>query len=78
MISSAPCRDSPSSPSAAARACIGQGFAMTEAMLVLATLCRRFFFAPDPTYRLELRPTLTLRPRENIRLILRRRKFGSR
>ena len=44
---------------------------MTEAMLVLATICQRFTFAPDPTYRLELRPTLTLRPRENVRLLLR-------
>lgn len=55
------------------RACIGQGFAMTEAMLVLATLCRRFSFSPDPGYRLELRPTLTLRPKENVRLTIRKR-----
>lgn len=60
------------------RVCIGQSFAITEAMLVLATLCRRFFFAPDPTYRLELRPTLTLRPLENVRLVLNRREFDGR
>lgn len=54
------------------RACIGQTFAMNEAMLVLATLCRGFSFAPDPTYRLELRPTLTLRPKENVRLMIHR------
>jgi cytochrome P450 len=53
------------------RVCIGQSFAMTEATLVLATICQRFTFAPDPSYRLELRPTLTLRPRENVRLITR-------
>lgn len=55
------------------RACIGQGFAMTEAMLVIATLCRSFSFAPDPGYRLELRPTLTLRPKEHVRLTIRKR-----
>ena len=52
------------------RVCIGQNFAMTEAMLVLATVCRRCTFAPGPGYRLELRPTLTLRPRENVRLFV--------
>lgn len=53
------------------RACIGQTFAITEAILVLATICRKFSFTPDPTYRLQLRPTLTLRPRDNLRLIVR-------
>jgi cytochrome P450 len=53
------------------RACIGQTFAMTESMLVLATLCRHRSFAPDPSYRLELRPTLTLRPRDNVRMVVR-------
>ncbi len=30
--------------------CIGAGFALTEARLILATILRRFTFAPDPTH----------------------------
>jgi cytochrome P450 len=50
------------------RVCIGQNFAMTEAILVLATICQRFTVASDPSYRLGMRPTLTLRPSENVRI----------
>jgi cytochrome P450 len=55
------------------RFCIGQTFAAAEAALVLATLCQRFHFAPDPTFRLELHPGITLRPRAGVRLIVRPR-----
>ena len=50
------------------RYCIGQTFATAEAALVLATLCRRFDFAPDPTFKLELHPGITLRPRAGVRV----------
>ena len=50
------------------RVCIGQTFAMTEATLLLATLCQRFAFAPDPTFRLELWPSITLRPLNGVRV----------
>ena len=50
------------------RYCIGQTFATAEAVLVLAVLCRRFAFAPDPTFRLELDPGITLRPRAGVRV----------
>ena len=53
------------------RFCIGQTFATAEAALVLAVLCRRFAFAPDPTYRLELDPGITLRPRTGVRVVVR-------
>ena len=52
------------------RYCIGQTFATAEAALVLATLCQRFTFAPDPTFRLELNPGITLRPRAGVRVIV--------
>jgi cytochrome P450 len=55
------------------RFCIGQTFATAEAALVLATVCQRFRFAPDPTFRLELHPGITLRPRAGVRLIVRPR-----
>ncbi len=45
------------------RFCIGQSFATTEAILTLSAICRRFSFSPDPTFRLELWPSITLRPR---------------
>jgi len=53
------------------RYCIGQTFATAEAALVLATLCRRLEFAPDPTFRLEFHPGITLRPKAGVRLIVR-------
>jgi cytochrome P450 len=53
------------------RFCIGQSFAMTEAILSLSDICRRFSFAPDPTFRLELWPSITLRPRDGVRLLVR-------
>ncbi len=45
------------------RSCIGQTFAMTEAVLLLAAICGRFEFRPDPAFKLELLPSITLRPR---------------
>jgi cytochrome P450 len=55
------------------RNCIGQAFAIAEAMLVLATICQRHAFAPDPTFKLELWPTITLRPKAGVRLQVRAR-----
>ena len=53
------------------RFCIGQTFATAEAALVLATVCQRFRFAPDPTFRLELHPGITLRPKAGVRVVVR-------
>ena len=52
------------------RFCIGQTFATTEAILVLAAMCQRFAFTPDPTFKLDLWPGITLRPRYGLRLIV--------
>jgi cytochrome P450 len=56
------------------RYCVGQAFASAEAAVVLATLCQRFAFAPDPAFEIELWPSITLRPRNGIRLIVSGRK----
>ena len=56
------------------RVCIGQSFAITEATLVLAAICRQFSFAPAPRFKLELWPAITLRPRNGMKLIVSRRK----
>ncbi|MEO8247926.1 MAG: cytochrome P450 [Burkholderiales bacterium] len=46
-----------------ARACIGRAFAMQEAQLVLAMLLQRFdIVLQDPSYKLEVAETLTLKP----------------
>jgi cytochrome P450 len=48
------------------RVCIGQGFAMQEAMVVLATLLRHFRLAPAPGAAPEPISRLTLRARRGI------------
>jgi len=50
------------------RICIGNRFAMMEATLILATLAQRFSFATTPETRLDLLPTVTLRPRAPVYL----------
>jgi cytochrome P450 len=50
------------------RFCIGQTFATTEAILVLAAICQRFRFFPDTTFQLALWPNITLRPKSGLRV----------
>jgi cytochrome P450 len=45
------------------RICIGNHFAMMEAVLILATIASRFRLIVEPGQRLELLPSITLRPR---------------
>jgi len=45
------------------RICIGNHFAMMEAVLILATIARRYHLSVQPGQRLELLPSITLRPR---------------
>ncbi|WP_280265144.1 cytochrome P450 [Nocardia wallacei] len=44
------------------RACIGRQFAHHEIAVTLATILHRFDLEPDPTYHLDVRETLTLKP----------------
>ncbi len=55
------------------RVCIGSSFAMTEAVLVLATIAQRFRFALAPGYQLIPDPSLSLRPKGGVRGVLARR-----
>ena len=50
------------------RICVGNHFAMLEAALVLATLMQHLSVAPDPTHELGLMATVTLRPKDGVRL----------
>ena len=48
--------------------CIGNGFAMMEAELVLATLAQRLRFDLLPGEHVRLEPSITLRPRGGVRM----------
>ncbi len=48
------------------RRCIGQGFALQEIALVIATIARKFRFKLAPSARIVPEPLITLRPRHGI------------
>ena len=50
------------------RVCIGNHFAMMEAVLILATIARRYRLNVEPGQTLELLPSITLRPRHGLRM----------
>jgi cytochrome P450 len=55
------------------RVCIGAGFAMLEATLLLAAIAQRYSFALVPDHQITLFPSVTLRPRQGIKVILHKR-----
>jgi cytochrome P450 len=55
------------------RKCIGDYFAMMETILLLATIGQRFKFALAPGEKVELYPSMSLRPRNGIRALLSQR-----
>jgi len=55
------------------RGCVGSGFAMIEAPLVLSTLVRRWRFVPLSGHPVELQPAITLRPRHGLGMRIDRR-----
>jgi cytochrome P450 len=54
------------------RVCIGNTFAMVEAVLVLATLAQRFRFELVPGQEVVPWPSMTLRPKYGVKVVLRR------
>jgi cytochrome P450 len=52
------------------RRCIGEGFAMMEAVMVLATLAQRWSPRCVATNRVALQPLVTLRPKHGMRMVL--------
>jgi cytochrome P450 len=54
------------------RVCIGEGFAWTEGVLLLAVMARRWKFEPVPGPPIEINPTVTLRPKHGLKMIVRR------
>jgi cytochrome P450 len=59
-----------------ARQCIGASFAMTEARLILATVAQRYKMELAPGQRVEPYASVTLRPKEGIRMTLVERSRG--
>ena len=53
-----------------ARICIGNHFAMMEALLVLATLIRQYRFELLPGQTMELQPAVTLRVAKDLKMRL--------
>ena len=58
---------------AGTRVCIGEQFAWSEAVLVLATLAQRWKPEMVPGHPVVLQPRITLRPKHGLRMTLRRR-----
>ena len=55
------------------RICIGAAFAMTEAMLIVATIARRYRLRLNLSHPIEPQGLITLRPRYGLRMFLERR-----
>jgi cytochrome P450 len=55
------------------RQCIGNSFAMMEAVLILASVARRFRLRLVPGHTVELLPAMSLRPKDGVRVKLERR-----
>jgi cytochrome P450 len=53
------------------RQCIGNGFAMMEAQLVLATIAQKVSLELVPGHPVELEPSITLRPRHGMQMAVR-------
>jgi cytochrome P450 len=56
------------------RVCIGAGLALTEAALILAMLAQRFRFSLGSPEPVELLPSVTLRPKNGLRLRIEKRR----
>ena len=59
------------------RGCIGRGFAMMEAVLLLATIAQRFQLTTEPGHPVVPRASITLRPAHGIRVVLHQRHHDS-
>jgi cytochrome P450 len=56
------------------RICIGNQFAMMEAILVLATIAQRYRLTLAPGFTLELLPSVTLRPKTGVQMVVHSRQ----
>jgi cytochrome P450 len=56
------------------RICIGAAFAMTEAMLILATVAQHYRLRVKPGFTVEPQGLITLRPRYGLKMLLEQRQ----
>ena len=56
------------------RVCIGKAFSMMEAMLILAMIAQKFRLALVPDHPIELLPSITLRPKQGVKMMLSQHK----
>ncbi len=56
------------------RVCIGAGFAMMEATLLLATIAQRFHLTLASDQSIEMLPLVTLRPKHGVKMMLQERR----
>jgi cytochrome P450 len=56
------------------RRCIGESFAWTEGILLLATIARRWNLRLDPGQKIGLQPLITLRPKYGMKMVLEGRR----
>ena len=56
------------------RVCIGNHFAMMEAILILAVAMQRYHFELVPDQTLKLAPSVTLRPKKGVRAVVKHRR----
>ncbi len=54
------------------RVCIGKSFALMEAALILATIAQKFQLNLIPDQTIELQPSITLRPKQGIQVIVKK------
>lgn len=59
------------------RVCVGQGFAMQEMMIAVASIVRRFRLEPAPGFSIWPELAVTLQPSGDLPMILRRRATGA-
>ena len=59
------------------RRCIGTAFTMTETVLLLATIAQKFRLRLLQEHPVTPEPSITLRPREGIRVVVRERRVHS-
>jgi cytochrome P450 len=60
------------------RMCVGQPFAVLEAILILAAIGRTWRFRVAPDQAIEMEPLITLRPKHGLRVVVERRTSASR
>jgi len=53
------------------RGCIGEGFAWAEGVILLAVMARRWRFEAVPGQKMEMNPTVTLRPKHGLKVVVR-------